>query len=159
MANDSKLRLLRILELLITQTDERHPLSTVDIEKALKEQWNLDAYRITIQSDIAALIAAGYEIETIRSKQNKYYLSGREFELPELKLLIDAVESSKFITEKKSRQLTEKLVSLASIHDAGMLKRNISIADRIKAGNEQIYYIMDALNDAINARRKVRFLY
>ena len=127
MANDSRLRLLRILELLITHTDERHPLSTVDIEKALKEQWDLDAYRITIQSDIAALIAAGYEIETIRSKQNKYYLSGREFELPELKLLIDAVESSKFITEKKSRQLTEKLVSLASIHDAGMLKRNISI--------------------------------
>ena len=159
MAYDSKLRLLRILELLTTRTDEKHPLSTVDIEKALKEQWNLDAYRITIQSDIAALIAAGYEIETIRSKQNKYYLSGREFELPELKLLIDAVESSKFITEKKSRQLTEKLVSLASIHDAGMLKRNISIADRIKAGNEQIYYIMDALNDAINARRKVRFLY
>ena len=159
MANDSKLRLLRILELLITQTDERHPLSTVDIEKTLKERWDLDAYRITIQSDIAALIAAGYEIETIRSKQNKYYLSGREFELPELKPLIDAVESSKFITEKKSRQLTEKLVSLASIHDAGMLKRNISIADRIKAGNEQIYYIMDVLNDAINARLKVQFLY
>ena len=58
MANDSKLRLLRILELLITRTDEKHPLSTVDIEKALKEQWDLDAYRITIQSDIAALIAA-----------------------------------------------------------------------------------------------------
>ena len=93
----------------------------------------------TIQSDIAALIAADYEIETIRSKQNKYYLSNREFELPELKLLIDAAVSSKMITEKKSRQLTEKLMSLASIHDVGMLKRNIIIADRIKARNEQIY--------------------
>lgn len=159
MANDSKLRLLRILELLKANTDENHPLSTTEIEEELRERWNLEAYRITIQSDIAALVAAGYEIETIRSKQNKYFLSNRVFELPELKLLIDAVESSKFITEKKSRQLTEKLTSLASIHDAGMLKRNISIADRIKAGNEQIYYIMDALNDAINARCKVSFLY
>ena len=159
MENDSKLRLLRILELLKAQTDENHPLSTMEIEKQLKEQWGLKAYRITIQNDIAALIAAGYEIETIRSKQNRYYLANRLFELPELKLLIDAVESSKFITEKKSRQLTEKLTSLANIHDAGMLKRNISIAGRIKAGNEQIYYIMDALNDAINQRRKVRFLY
>ena len=159
MANNSKLRLLRILELLKEKTDENHPLSTSEIEDALRDRWDLEAYRITIQSDIAALVSAGYEIETIRSKQNKYFLSNRAFELPELKLLIDAVESSKFITEKKSRQLTEKLVSLASIHDAGMLKRNISIADRIKAGNEQIYYIMDALNDAINARHKVRFYY
>ncbi len=159
MANDSKLRLLRILELLETQTDEKHPLSTTEIEKTLRERWDLEAYRITIQSDIAALIEAGYEIETIRSKQNKYFLSNRVFELPELKLLIDAVESSKFITQKKSRQLTEKLTSFASIHDAGMLKRNISIADRIKAGNEQIYYIMDTLNDAINSRCKVSFFY
>ena len=159
MANDSKLRLLRILELLETQTDERHPLSTTEIEKELRERWGLEAYRITIQSDIAALIEAGYEIEIIRSKQNKYFVSNRVFELPELKLLIDAVESSKFITEKKSRQLTEKLTSFASTQDAGMLKRNISIADRIKAGNEQIYYIMDALNDAINSKCKVSFFY
>lgn len=159
MENDSKVRLLRILELLKTQTDEKHPLTISEIEVALREKWGLDAYRITIQKDIAALIAAGYEIETIRSTQNKYYLASRLFELPELKLLIDAVESSKFITEKKSRQLTEKLTTLASIHDAGMLNRNISIADRVKAGNEQIYYIMDALNEAINTKRKVRFLY
>ncbi len=159
MENDSKVRLLRILELLKTQTDEKHPLTISEIEVALREKWGLDAYRITIQKDIVALIAAGYEIETIRSTQNKYYLASRLFELPELKLLIDAVESSKFITEKKSRQLTEKLTTLASIHDAGMLNRNISIADRVKAGNEQIYYIMDALNEAINTKRKVRFLY
>ena len=159
MENDSKIRLLRILELLKTQTDEDHPLTISEIELALRERWDLDAYRVTIQKDIAALIAAGYEIEIVRSTQNKYYLASRLFELPELKLLIDAVESSKFITEKKSRLLTEKLTSLASINEAGQLRRNISIADRVKAGNEQIYYIMDALNDAINTRRKVRFPY
>ena len=159
MENDSKIRLLRILELLRTQTDENHPLTIADMEAALHDKWNLTAYRVTIQKDIAALCAAGYDIVTVRSTQNKYYLSSRLFELPELKLLIDAVESSKFITEKKSRLLTEKLTTLASINEASMLKRNISIADRVKSGNEQIYYIMDALNDAINANRKVRFLY
>ena len=159
MESDGKMRMLRILELLQNETDEQHPISTSEIERTLRERWGLDAYRITIQKDIAALVAAGYEIETIRSTQNKYYLASRFFELPELKLLIDAVESSKFITEKKSRILTDKLTTLASINEAGQLRRNISIADRIKAGNEQIYYIMDALNDAINQKRKVRFLY
>ena len=159
MENDSKIRLLRILELLKTQTDENHPLTIADMEAALLDKWNLTAYRVTIQKDIAALCAAGYDIVTVRSTQNKYYLSSRLFELPELKLLIDAVESSKFITEKKSRLLTEKLTTLASINEASVLKRNISIADRVKSGNEQIYYIMDALNEAINTNRKVRFLY
>ena len=159
MENDGKMRMLRILELLQKETDAEHPISTAEIEHTLRERWGLEAYRITIQKDIAALIAAGYEIETIRSTQNKYYLASRLFELPELKLLIDAVESSKFITEKKSRVLTEKLTTLGSRNEAGQLRRNISISDRVKAGNEQIYYIMDALNDAINAKRKVRFLY
>ena len=158
MENDSRVRLLRILQLL-QDTDEQHPISTAQIEAALRERFGIVTYRITIQKDVAALEAAGYDVVTIRTTQNKYYLASRAFELPELKLLIDAVESSKFITEKKSRALTEKLTTLASQSEAGQLRRNISIADRIKAGNEQIYYIMDALNDAINQRRKVRFLY
>ena len=159
MESDGKMRMLRILELLQNETDECHPISTAEIERTLKERWELDTYRITIQKDIAALCAAGYEIETIRSTQNKYYMSTRLFELPELKLLIDAVESSKFITQKKSRVLTEKLTALASINEAGQLRRNISIADRVKAGNEQIYYIMDVLNESINLKCKVSFLY
>lgn len=159
MENNSKLRMLCILELLRNETDENHTLTLQEIEQALRERWGLDGYRITIQKDIAALISAGYDIEVLRSTQNRYYFSGRAFELPELKLLIDAVESSKFITEKKSRVLTEKLTRLAGRYEAAGLKRNISIADRIKAGNEQIYYIMDVLNDAINQKKKVSFLY
>ena len=100
MESDGKMRMLRILELLRNETDERHPISTAEIERTLRDRWGLEAYRITIQKDIAALCAAGYEIETIRSTQNKYYLSGLLFELPELKLLVDAVESSKCLTQK-----------------------------------------------------------
>ncbi len=159
VVNNGKLRPLRILELLREETDAAHPLSTAQIEQILRERWGIETYRITIQNDIATLVAAGYEIETVRSTQNRYYMSSRPFELPELKLLIDAVESSKFITARKSRVLTEKLTALASRSEAGQLRRNISIAERIKGGNEQIYYIMDALNDAINTRCKVRFLY
>ena len=158
MENDSRVRLLRILQLL-QDTDEQHPISTAQIETALRERFGIETYRITIQKDIAALEAAGYDVVTIRTTQNKYYLASRAFELPELKLLIDAVESSKFITERKSRVLVEKLTALAGSHQAGELRRNISISDRIKPKNEQIYYIMDVINEAINRKRKISFLY
>ena len=129
-------------------------MSTVEIERALRDRWGLEAYRITIQKDVAALIAAGYSIEVIRSTQNKYYMSARVFELPELKLLVDAVESSKFITKKKSSALTEKLMRMTCCWNAAALKRNIAIADRNKSDNEQIYYIMDVLNAAIEQGRR-----
>ena len=159
MGNDSRIRMLRILELLRTETDESHPLTIVELVRLLNEKWNLDSYRITVQKDIASLIEAGYPIEVIRSTQNRYYVTEQLFELPELKLLIDAVESGKFISEKKSRVLTEKLTSLAIRSDRELLKRNISISGRVKTGNEQLYYVMDALNDAINRKKQVRFLY
>ena len=129
MESDGKLRLLRLLEILQTESDEQHPISIAEITEMMKERWGLDAYRITVQKDIEALRSAGYEIETIRTTQNRYYLTSRPFELPELKLLLDAVESSKFITQKKSRILASKLLTLTSRHNAAGLKRNISIAD------------------------------
>lgn len=103
MKNDGKLRLLRLLELLRDESSPEHPITTAQLERLLKERWGMESYRITIQNDIAALVSAGYGIETIKSSQNKYFISDRLFELPELKLLIDAVESSKFITEKKEQ--------------------------------------------------------
>ena len=109
MESDSRIRLLRILELLQHQTDETHPLTTVNLERLLNEKYDIQAYRITIQKDIAALIAAGYEIEVLRSTQNRYYIANRLFELPELKLLVDAIASSKFITQKKGSALIEKI--------------------------------------------------
>ncbi len=139
MESEGRFRMLRILELLTKETDAEHPLTTPQIVAMLKDRWGVETYRITVQKDISALVDAGYEIETVRSRQNRYYMTARPFELPELKLLIDAVESSKFITAKKSRALTEKITALGSSYEAGRLRRNISIAGRIKAGNEQIY--------------------
>ena len=159
MDTDGRVRILRILELLKEQSYLEHPLTIAEITEELKERWGLEAYRITVQKDIAALIDAGYEIQVKRSTQNQYYYDGRLFQLAELKLLVDAVESSKFITEKKSREIAGKLVTLAGPNEAGRLKRNISITDRVKAGNEQIYYITDKLNEAINRNRKVSFYY
>ena len=157
MENDNRIRMLRILELLRTETDQDHPITIVEIVKLLNERWNLDCYRITVQKDIASLIDAGYPIEVIRSTQNRYHMTEQLFELPELKLLIDAVESGKFITEKKSRELTEKLTTLAIRSDRESLKRNISISDRVKTGNEQLYYIMDVLNEGESAEQRIIF--
>ena len=159
MILETRTRILRILQLLQTETDADHPITIVEIIHLLKERWNLEAYRITVQQDIEAMIASGYPIVVVRSTQNRYYLQERLFSLPELKLLIDAVESGKFITQKKSQTLTEKLTTLASIHDACALKRNISLADRVKNENEAGYEILDALNDAINTGVKVSFHY
>lgn len=132
MENDGKVRLLRLLELLQTESDEQHPISTPDAIRLLKERWGLDAYRITVQRDVEALIAAGYDVRTIHARQNRYYLATRPFEQAELKLLMDAVASSKFITASKSSALAEKIAGLTNIQRADELKRNISIADRIK---------------------------
>ena len=121
MESDGKIRLLRLLELLKAESDELHPISITQITAMMKERWGIEAYRTTIQKDVEALHAAGYEIETIRSTQNRYYLTSRTFELPELKLLLDAVESSKFITQKKSilfrilsKQLLKHFLALVS---------------------------------------------
>ena len=94
-----------------------------------------------------------------QSIQNRYYLIGRRFDLPELKALIDAVESARFIPKVKSSALVAKLSSLASPFDASKLVRNVDVENRIKADNEKIYYIMEALNDAINDKKKVSFQY
>lgn len=96
----------------------------------------------------------GLEIEEVKSTQNRYDLFDRRFDTPELRLLIDAIESSKFITAVKSKELVEKLCSLASDHVASTLKRNVSCEGRIKPGNERAYIIVDAINEAINSNKK-----
>ena len=101
----------------------------------------------------------GMDIVTIHSTQSKYFVASRKFELPELKLLIDAVESSKFITKKKSETLIEKIHTMTSPGQASKLKRNNYVVNRIKPDNEQIYYIIDAINDAINAGKQISFQY
>lgn len=159
MEKETKLRALSILKILYELTDIDHQLSTAEIAEQLEERFGIKAYRTTISSDIEQLCRFGMDICVTKSTQNRYFMNGRLFDIPELKLLIDAVESSKFITEKKSKELVEKLGMLASKHSAADLKRNLCIEGRLKPSNEQIYYIADALNDAINQGKKVSFQY
>lgn len=155
----SRLRPLYIAKILYDMTDEDHYLSTPEIISILKEKYEIEGYRTTITSDIEALIDFGMEIEVVKSSATQYHLISREFDLPEIKLLIDAVESSKFITEKKSKELVSKLGKLASQKQADELKRNLVPEGRIKPDNEYIYYIVDAINEAINTKKKISFQY
>ncbi len=157
--NEARVRVLRMLELLQNESDEQHPISTPDAIRLLKEKWGLEAYRITVQRDVEALVEAGYDVRTIHARQNRYYMATRTFEQAELKLLTDAVASSKFITKNKSKVLADKLATLTNIQRAEELKRNISITDRIKPKNEGIYEFIDTVNRAINEKKKIRFFY
>ena len=156
---ESKPRILYLQKILLERTDEEHPLSTTQLISILNNEYGISAHRTTITKDIAALVEYGLDIVTIHSTQSKYFVASRQFELPELKLLIDAVESSKFITQKKSNALIEKIHTLTSPGQVSKLKRNNYIADRIKPDNEQIYYIVDTINDAINEGRQISFQY
>ena len=154
-----KLRLWRIAELLYKQTDETHMLSAVQIDRILSDQYGLASNPRTIQEDIRFLREAGMGIETVRSTQNRYYVSHRLFELPELQLLIDAVESSRFVTEKKSKYLTDKLLTFASVGGAEQLRHHFVTDPDRKPENEQIYYIADTVSRAIRLKKKIRFQY
>ena len=159
MENGTKLRLLYIYKYLIKHSDAEHPVSTPELLKFLKDEYGLDVHRTTLPNDFAMMEEAGIHFEIIKSRQNKYYYDDRLFDVPELKLLIDAVSSSKFITEKKSKDLIRKMTSLTSDYNAEKLHRHITVEGRVKSDNEKAFYILDRINDAIDKNCKVRFQY
>lgn len=159
MDNDAKLRPLYLAKILYEMTDEEHYLTTAQLIHLLDEKYGIKAHRQTIKTEIELLKQFGLEIEEVKSTQNRYNLYGRTFDAPELKLLIDAVESSKFITASKSKELVQKLSTLASTSVAASLTRNVSCEGRIKPGNERIYLIVDTINEAINSNKKISFQY
>ena len=136
-----KLRPLYLLSILKERTDEDHTLSTSQLCKILEEEYGISVFRTTIKSDIEVLQRAGYSIQETRSTQNLYNYIERDFDVPEVKLLIDAVMSSKFITKAKSDQMVAKLTELAGPFKAEELKRNLVVDGRIKSENEYIYLI------------------
>ena len=158
MDNNAKLRPLYLAKILYELTDEEHCLSTNQLIDILQEKYGITSYRTTIASDIELLKQYGMDIKSVKSQSIMYNLVSREFDLPELKLLIDAV-ASKFITEKKSRELVGKLSKLASNIQADELKRNVMPEGRIKSGNENIYYIVDTVNTEINNKKQISFQY
>ena len=160
MDNDSKLRLLYI-EKMLQNTDEAHPLTNAEMMQILEDKYGMTTHRTTIPSDIDLLIKSGMEIEVIESKPKKYYLNdyARTFSLPELKMLVDAVASFKFITKKKSDELIEKIITLGTPSSVPSLKRNLWPEGRIKQENERIYFNIEAVNQAINEKKKIAFQY
>ena len=157
--SETRLRILYLYRLLLSQTDEEHPLTTNQIRALMEEKHGIKMHRTTVSGDVELLTSAGFPIHVQRSRANKYYLEEGQFSLPELKILIDAVESSKFITEKKSTELVNKLVALTSERGAEDLRRHLFPSGRVKSGNEKGYYIVDRINEAINRGRQISFLY
>ncbi|MBQ4046435.1 MAG: WYL domain-containing protein [Lachnospiraceae bacterium] len=157
--SDTRLRPLYLYRILMQHTDENHPLSTRQIQTIMEQEYGIHMHRTTVPIDVDLLRAAGFAINSRRSRVNKYYLESRQFETAELKILIDVVESSRFITEKKSRILAAKLISLTSQDNADQLKRHLHTSGRVKSANEKGYYIVDAINEAINKKRRIKFYY
>ena len=159
MDNNAKLRPLYLAKILYERTDEDHYLTTMQLAQILEEEYGIPAHRQTIKTDIELLQQFGMDIQEVKSTQNRYNLISRQFEIAELKLLIDAVQSSKFISKERSEQMVSKIVTLAGQHKAEELKRNASVEGRVKSENRQDLLIVDAINEAINARKKIAFQY
>ena len=157
--NFRKIKLLKLLEMLRQSTDEQHPMSTSSIIASLAEM-EITCDRRTLSQDIATLNDLGYEIMTTTLGHEKaYYVEDRNFSIPELRILIDAVHASSFITEKKSEELINKIASLAGSHRADVLKRNMVCFNTRKHSNERIFYNVNDLEDAILRQKKVLFRY
>ena len=158
-SDNQKLKIFYILDYLQRYSHEKHPVRAAELIEMLDRQKGILCERKTIYSDIAALQDYGVDIVSIPGKNGGYYIASRNFELPELKLLIDAVQSSRFLTEKKSRELIEKLCNQCSVHDAKLMRRDVLVSGRVKNMNETIYYNVDAIQEAIAQNCQITFRY
>ena len=158
-SDNQKLKILYILDYLQKNSHEDHLVRASELISMLDRQHGISCDRKTVYSDIAALQDYGVDIVSVPGKNGGYYIASRIFELPELKLLIDAVQSSRYLTEKKSRELIEKLCAQCNEQDAGLMKRTVLVSGRVKSMNETIYYNVDAIQDAIAQNRQIHFRY
>lgn len=158
-SSHQKLKLLYLLKILTEKTDENHCMTAQELIEALSA-YGVCAERKSIYDDIGCLVDFGFDIVHIRAREGGgYYLAGRDFELPELKLLVDAVQSSRFITQKKSRELIAKIEKLAGPYEAKQLQRQVFVAGRVKTENESIYYNVDEIHKAIQEDHPITFTY
>ena len=155
---NQKTKLFRLWQFLLRQTDEEHPATVAQIIEALA-QYDISAERKSIYDDLEALRLLGVDVQCRKGKSPGWFIGARDFELPEVKLLMDAVQSSRFITQKKSDALIRKLEGLASVHQARQLQRQVYVSGRIKVMNESIYYNVDKLHTAISGQLAITFRY
>ena len=157
---NQKLKLSFLTKIMLEKTDDEHALTMPQIIKEL-EKYDVTAERKSIYADFADMTdKLGIEVLKEQIGRDTYYHVGeREFELAEVKLLIDAIQSSKFITEKKSRELIKKIKGFVSEHQAKQLQRQVYISERVKTMNESVYYNVDDIHTAINENKKIKFKY
>lgn len=155
----TKLRPLYIMQILLERTDEEHILNASEICRILEQKYDMKADRRTIYNEIANLQNFGLDIIQKKGTNPGYYVGSRQFELAELKLLVDVVQSAKFITEKKSKELIRKLEQLCSESEAKQLSRQVTISNRPKTTNETIYYNVDRIHSAIYHDKQISFQY
>ena len=158
-SDNQKLKIFYILDYLEAHSNEKNPVRASDLITMLDRNHNIRCDRKTVYSDIAALQQYGVDIVSLPGKNGGYYIASRNFELPELKLLIDAVQSSRYLTEKKSRELIEKLCSQCNEQDAKLMRRTVLVSGRVKSMNETIYYNVDAIQEAIAQNKQISFRY
>ncbi len=158
--SSKKLRTLIVMKILVQESDENNPVTRQRLQEILEDEYEITAERKSIYSDIETLKEFGLDIKTTGTRDSfSYYLNSRDFELAELKLLVDAVQSSKFITCEKSKQLISKIERLTSPDKAKMLNRDVFIYDRAKTENESIYSAVDEIHSAILQNRSITFQY
>ncbi|MCR5590332.1 MAG: WYL domain-containing protein [Lachnospiraceae bacterium] len=156
---NQKLKLYYLARIMVEKTDDSHALTMAQIQEHLL-MYGVTADRKSIYDDMEALRVLGIDVMGEKEGRNYYYhVGGKKFEVAELKLLVDAIQSSKFITEKKSDELIRKLTGLVSEYEADQLKREVVVKGRIKTMNESIYYIVDDIHNAMMANRKIQFDY
>ncbi len=156
---NQKFKLYYLAKIMVEKTDDNHSLTMPQIKEEL-EKYEVTADRKSLYDDMDALEKLGIEVIHERDGRNTYYhVASKKFEIAELKLLVDSIQSSKFITEKKSNDLIKKITSFASEYEAIQLKRQVVVQGRIKAMNESIYYVVDEIHSAISQNKKIRFQY
>ena len=156
--NSRKIKLLRLWEILRQETDENHPITTNELIARLKKE-GIDVDRKILYSDIELLNENGYEVLCERGKSNRYYVVDRSFDIPEIRILMDAVQAASFVTEKKTKILIDKIAELAGSRRAEVLKENITEFSTVKSDNESIYYSIDTIVSAKEAGKQIGFYY
>ena len=156
---EEKLKILYLMKILLEDTDKDHILSASGLCDRLQSRYSLDCSRKTIYGDLERLRTFGIKVEQVKGERQGYYVSEREFSLPELKLLVDAVQSSKFISKTESEELIRKLEKLTSRENARKLRRQVFIINRTKTVNEAALLSVDLIHEAMSENRQIRFLY
>ena len=156
---EEKMKILYLMKILLEDTDREHILNASELCDRMQSRYSMACNRKTIYGDVERLRTFGIRVEQVKGDRQGYFISEREFSLPELKLLVDAVQSSKFITKNGSEELIRKLEKLTSRENARKLRRQVFIINRTKTVNEAALHSVDLIHEAMSDNRQIRFHY